>query len=243
MIRLKPNLAPGRTMSEDSRSTAFAISVDGLYRRFDRRPALVDVSFDLPWHSRALLVGPNGAGKSTLLRVLATLARPSAGNARVAGFDVIDEAAWVRRLIGYVGHQTYLYGDLTVDENLSFYARLYGKSRSNDSIRHVVDVLELGPFLNQRVRILSRGWQQRAALSRALLHEPRILLLDEPDAGLDEAATSTLLDLLQRSECTMLIATHSPDRFETLGTDVIRLDGGRIAGKASSQPADAVTVG
>lgn len=230
-------------MSRESQSTEFAISVDRLYRRFDRRPALVDVSFDLPWRGRTLLVGPNGAGKSTLLRVLATLARPSAGSARVAGYDVTDQRTSVRRSIGYVGHQTYLYGDLTVDENLRFYARLHDQSRSNNSIEHLVEVLELGPFLDQRVRILSRGWQQRAALARALFHDPSILLLDEPDAGLDEAATSTLLDLLRHSECTMLIATHSPDRFETLGTDVIRLDGGRIAGKASTQTADAASVG
>ena len=230
-------------MSKDPQDIQFAVSVDRLYRRFDRRPALADVSFDLRWGSRTLLLGPNGAGKSTLLRVLATLSRPSAGQARVAGYGVTDEAGAVRQLIGYVGHQTYLYGDLTIDENLRFYSRLYGKSRSSDSIVSVVDKLELGPFLNQRVRTLSRGWQQRAALARALLHEPNILLLDEPDAGLDEAAASTLLDLLRHSDCTMLIATHSLERFEKLSTDVIRLDDGRIAGKASSQPAHLVSVG
>ena len=232
-----------QSMSKDPSTTQPALSATGLTRRFEGRPALVDVSFDLAWGRRALLLGPNGAGKTTLLRVLATLTRPSAGIATVAGFDVTDQAGSVRRLVGYVGHQTYLYDDLTVDENLRFYARLYGKSRSNDSIESVVERLELGPSLNQRVRILSRGWQQRAALARALLHDPRILLLDEPDTGLDEAATATLFELLRRSECTMLIATHSLDRFEHMSTDVIRLDGGRIAGEASAQLAPAVRAG
>lgn len=230
-------------MSKDPQDPQFAVSVDGLYRRFDRRPALANVGFDLVWGSRTLLSGPNGAGKSTLLRVLATLLRPSAGNVTVAGLDVTDQANSVRRLIGYVGHQTYLYGELTVDENLRFYARLYGKSRSKGSLSSAVERLKLGPMLNQRVRTLSRGWRQRAALARALLHDPKILLLDEPDTGLDEAATATLLDLLQHSDWTMLIATHSLDRFEPLSTDVIRLQGGRIAGDASTQPAHAVRVG
>ena len=133
-------------MSKDPSPTQPALSATGLTRRFEGRPALVDVSFDLAWGRRALLLGPNGAGKTTLLRVLATLTRPSAGIATVAGFDVTDQAASVRRLVGYVGHQTYLYDDLTVDENLRFYARLYRKSRSNDSIESVVERLELGPI-------------------------------------------------------------------------------------------------
>ena len=230
-------------MSKAPEDTQIAISVDRLYRRFDGRPALVGVSFELLWGSRTLLLGPNGAGKSTLLRVLATLARPSAGNAKVAGYDVTDEAADVRRLIGYVGHQTYLYGDLTVEENLRFYVRLYGKGSSNDSLEFLVDALDLGQFLSQRVRTLSRGWQQRAALVRALLHDPIILLLDEPDAGLDEAAAATMLEMLQDRDWTMLIATHSLDRFEPLSSDVIRLEAGRMAGDTSNQPAHAVRVG
>ncbi len=230
-------------MSEAPQDAQFAISVDRLYRRFDHRPALAGVSFDLLWGSRTLLLGPNGAGKSTLLRVLATLARPSAGNARVAGYDVTDEAADVRRLIGYVGHQTYLYGDLTVQENLRFYARLYGMGSSHGSLEFLVDALDLDQFLNQRVRTLSRGWQQRAALARALLHDPIILLLDEPDAGLDEAAAATMLEMLQDRDWTMLIATHSLDRFEPLSSDVIRLEAGRMAGNASNQPDHAVRVG
>ena len=230
-------------MSKVPEDAQIAISVDRIYRRFDGRPALAGVSFDLLWGSRTLLLGPNGAGKSTLLRVLATLARPSAGNARVAGYDVTDQAADVRRLIGYVGHQTYLYGDLTVQENLRFYARLYGMGASYESLEFLVDALNLGQFLSQRVRTLSRGWQQRAALARALLHDPLILLLDEPDAGLDEAAAATMLEILQDRDWTMLIATHSLDRFEPLSRDVIRLEAGRVVDGTPTQPAHAVQVG
>ncbi len=205
-----------------------AVSVSDLSRRFDEQPALVGVSFQLAWRDRALLLGPNGAGKTTLLRVLATLLRPSAGQAVVAGYDVVLQVEGVRRLVGYVGHQTFLYDDLTVAENLRFYSRLYGLADDGEHADRLVNLFDLNRSLNHRVRTLSRGWQQRAALARALLHRPKVLLLDEPDTGLDKVAFATMTDFLASSDCTMLISTHSPDRFERLANRVIRLERGRL---------------
>ena len=211
-----------------------AVLVSNLSRRFDERPALVNVSFQLSWRDRALLLGPNGAGKTTLLRVLATLLRPSSGWAVIAGQDVVHQAGNVRRLVGYVGHQTFLYDDLTVAENLRFYAKLYGVADDIETINRLINLFGLDRNLGQRVHTLSRGWQQRAALARALLHRPRVLLLDEPDTGLDKAAFATMTDFLESSDCTMLISTRSPDRFERLANRAIRLDRGRLAESAAN---------
>jgi len=164
----------------------------GVRRSFGRVRVLHDIDLSLSAGEVLAVAGPNGAGKSTLLRVLAGLMRPSAGEVRVLGGILAADAAESRRQIGLLSHQTLLYDDLTLLENLTFAARLYGMSRPKEAAREALDAAELGPRADDLPRRLSRGLLQRAAIARALLHRPRVLLLDEPFTALDAASANRL---------------------------------------------------
>ena len=161
------------------------------------------------------MLGPNGAGKTTLLRILTTLAKPSAGRVLVEGLDAVTEANDVRRVVGYVGHQPHLYDELTARENLLFFARMYGL---RDGARRAAKLLErvgLTAKAAQPVRTLSRGQAQRLALARGILHDPRLLLLDEPDTGLDDDANALLAALIRERAndgLTTIFTTHNLER-------------------------------
>jgi heme exporter protein A len=188
-----------------------AVAADELVRRYGERPALDGISFELAAGSTLVVFGPNGAGKSTLLRVLATLLRPHGGAASVLGHDVRREGWAVRGRIGFLGHDPLLYGDLTATENLEYHARLHGLGDAGERIAELLATAGLERRAGDRVHTYSRGMVQRLAVCRAVLHEPEVLLLDEPRANLDPAAGERLEPLIGRtSGLTRLITSHDP---------------------------------
>jgi heme ABC exporter ATP-binding subunit CcmA len=202
----------------------------GVRRSFGRVRVLHDIDLSLSAGEVLAVAGPNGAGKSTLLRVLAGLMRPSAGEVRVLGRVLAADAAESRRQIGLLSHQTLLYDDLTLLENLTFAARLYGMSRPKEAAREALDAAELGPRADDLPRRLSRGLLQRAAIARALLHRPRVLLLDEPFTALDAASADRLRATLgaRRDEgLGLVIVTHHLAEVWELATRVAVLVEGR----------------
>ncbi len=191
------------------------IVAEGLTKSFGHFRALRGIDFSLPKGCFLTIMGPNGAGKSTLVRVLATLARPSSGRVLLAGMDLTKEAAKARKLLGVVLHQTLLYDDLTAEQNLRFYGRLYEVSGLEAMIQEVAEQVGLAHRLRDPVRTFSRGMQQRLAIARAILHNPSIMLLDEPDTGLDIEAAARLKQILRGTrgvQRTVLMVTHNLER-------------------------------
>jgi heme exporter protein A len=189
--------------------TPAAIELDGLTRRHGERAALSDVSLTLDAGATLVVFGPNGAGKTTLLRVLATLLRPHGGRARVLGKALPDEGWAVRGRVGFLGHASLLYRDLTARENLRFHARLHGTPRAR--VEEVLDQVGLKNRADDPVHTYSRGMVQRAAVARAVLHDPELLLLDEPTANLDPHAVEVVEPLIgAASGRTRVITSHDP---------------------------------
>jgi heme exporter protein A len=217
------------------------IEAVGLRKSFGPLSVLRGVDLKAPPGGRVLLVGPNGAGKTTLLKILATLLRPTAGHARVAGFDPVLQGDMVRRCVGLVSHQTFLYGELTVSENLAFYARMYGVE-DGDRCRELLSLVGLSDRAGKQARTLSRGMQQRLALARVVLHRPPVLLLDEPDAGLDQQGLSVLDGMLRdaaASGCAILFTSHDLRRGLDVASRVAVLSKGRIIFQAPREQLDA----
>jgi heme exporter protein A len=208
-----------------------SIQAEGLGRRFGPLEALRDVSFELPAGCVTVLLGANGAGKTTLLSLLATRLRPSSGRATVAGIDVQRNARAVRARIGVVGHRAMLYPDLSAEENLAYFARLHGVPFDHAACRDALDQVGLARHARERTRHLSRGMRQRLALARATLHQPSVLLLDEPFAGLDPAAAAAFeARVLQaaRAGRAVLLATHDLGRARRLADRALVLRRGRL---------------
>ena len=208
------------------------IEVHRLVKTFGLKPVLRGLDFRAEPGEFVALLGPNGAGKTTMLRILASLSRPTFGEVRVAGYALPGQASAVRRLLGVVSHQPLLYGDLTAEENLRFYARMYGL---NDGARRASETLEsLGLTARRRdlVRQFSRGMQQRLAIGRALLHDPQVMLLDEPYTGLDQDASAMLDGLLRHVAAggrTVVMTSHDLPRAADLATRIDVLSKGVIA--------------
>ena len=182
-----------------------------LTRRFAGVTALRDVDLRVEAGEAVALLGPNGAGKTTCLRVLATLLRPTAGTVRLFERPVGDGGARARRRIGFLSHQSFLYPDLTPTQNLEFYARMFGVRARAETVQGLLDRVGLIGWAHRPVRTLSRGLEQRCAVARALLHEPDLLLLDEPFTGLDTDAAVMLTDLLREASArgaALLLTTH-----------------------------------
>ncbi len=209
-----------------------AISAVGLRKDYGDRTVLRGVDVSVPWGQTAVLFGPNGAGKTTLLRILAGLSRPDAGDVHIAGLRMRRSGGRARNLVGFVGHQTLLYSDLTCRENLVFYAKLYSIDHPASRIDDVLERLNLADRAERRVRTLSHGMQKRLSLARAILHEPAVLLLDEPESGLDAASVASLGDLLQdwsASGKSALLTTHSSEIGQAWADQALRLERGRLA--------------
>ncbi len=210
-----------------------AVAAGGLTKRFGQLPVLRGLDIELGWGSTLALFGPNGAGKTTLLRVVAGLLRPSAGVLRIAGFDVARRRADVRHLVGVVMHQTFLYDDLSVRENLRFYARMYGLGASaDDRVGEAAEAVGVSGALNARVRTLSNGMQKRVALARAVLHRPPLLLLDEPETGLDQEAMDGLQQLLaahREAGGSAIVTTHNVEQGLGIADRAAILAGGVVS--------------
>ena len=173
------------------------VALDGVGRRYGEREALAGVTLTLEKGQTLGVFGPNGAGKTTLLRVLATLLRPHAGTARVLGSELPDGAWEVRGRVGYLGHEPLLYRELSVRDNLRFHARLHGVAEAR--VEALLDRVGLRARADEPVRTLSRGMAQRVAICRTALHEPELLLLDEPLANLDPGAAEAVEPLIGRN--------------------------------------------
>jgi len=205
-----------------------AIALRGLARHYGEREALSDVTLSVPAGRTLAVFGPNGAGKSTLLRVLATLLRPHRGSVEVLGRSLPREAWAVRGRLGLLGHEPLLYRDLSARENLRFHARLHGVALS--TVEGLLERLGMRARAADPLRTLSRGMVQRVAVARAVLHEPELLLLDEPRANLDPAAIELVEPLIgARPGRTRVICSHDPATGLAEADLVLGLRGGRVA--------------
>ncbi|MEZ5076393.1 MAG: heme ABC exporter ATP-binding protein CcmA [Solirubrobacterales bacterium] len=222
-------------MSPEQEKTSAAIAVAGLRRDYGDRPALDGLGFELEAGASLVVLGPNGAGKTTLLRILATLLRPSAGAVRVLGCALPKEAWKLRGRIGYLGHEPLLYRDLSGRENLRFHARLHGldEAAAGERIEAVLAATGMERRADSRVAELSAGMRQRLAIGRCVLHEPDLLLLDEPDSNLDAEGRDLARGLIgPGGGRTRVIVTHDPDRFLPEADRVLRLGIGERAAVA-----------
>jgi heme ABC exporter ATP-binding subunit CcmA len=200
-------------------------------KTFEFKPVLRGVTLSVPTGATVALLGPNGAGKTTLLRILATLTCPSAGEVTIDGLDLRREAQVIRQRIGYLGHQPLLYEELTAAENLDFFARMYGIRHRQARVGSLLERVGLRAKAKDRARDLSRGQSQRLALARALLHEPSLLLLDEPDSGLDEQGIALLEEILRERSAagqTAIFTTHDLNWGLRIADRAVALVGGRV---------------
>jgi heme exporter protein A len=203
-----------------------AVEVDGLARHYGEREALSEVTLSLASGQTLVVFGPNGAGKTTLLRVLATLLRPHAGSVRVLGESLPGDAWAVRGRIGLLGHEPLLYRELTARENLRFHARLHCVAERR--VQELLERVGIEQRADEPLRTLSRGMVQRVAVARAVLHEPELLLLDEPRSNLDPAAVELVEPLIGASSgCTRVVCSHDPGSGLAEADVVLGLRAGR----------------
>jgi heme exporter protein A len=223
------------------------IEVQALVKTYDLLPVLRKLSLQIERGEFVALLGPNGSGKSTLLRLLCGLSRPTAGTIRIGGWELPKEAAAVRAQLGLVSHKPILYDTLTARENLLFFARLYNlpAPRVDARITEMLDQVGLTRRAHDLVRTFSRGMLQRLSIARALLHNPDILLLDEPYTGLDQDASRVLDDLLRSARAdgrTILMTTHDLSRAAILPTRIVILSRGVIGYDAPARQTDALAL-
>src|SRR5688572_5728308 len=206
------------------------LEVVDVARYFGRRKALSNVSFTCEPGEIIGLLGPNGAGKSTLLNILATLLSPSKGRVTYGDRTIAEGGAELRAAIGMLGHDLFLYPELTARENLTFFGHLYGLPDVPRAVTTALDHAGLSARADDFVSGFSRGMRQRVALERALLHDPKLILLDEPFTGLDQASTAALVARLrnrQQAGCLIVLATHDLDIADSLLTKAMFLIGGK----------------
>ena len=223
-------------------AAASAIEVAGLEKSYGERPVLWNLDLTVPWGQRLALFGENGAGKTTLLRVLSTAVKPDGGAVRLAGHNLRRQPGAVRRAIGVVGHRSFMYDDLTCRENLIYYGRLYGLASPAGRADEALARVGLSQRANQRVRSLSNGMQKRAALARSILHRPSILLLDEPEAGLDAESRRMLGELLDEWAAagrSAVFTTHDRALGLAWADSAVTLSGGKLTAEdwAGGNPA------
>lgn len=222
------------TSRVDSVSLDFdSLTITDVTRDFGRRRALNKVSLRIRAGQTTALLGPNGAGKSTLLSVVATLLAPTSGQVRYGEHDAGRARSALRARIGVLGHDLYLYPELSAAENLRFFAKVYRLGEVERRVDEALERANLSARRDDPVVGFSRGMRQRLALERALLHDPRLVLLDEPFTGLDDAATRALRDRLaslRQRQCIVLITTHDLEAIDGLVDGAVLLRGGRLLG-------------
>ncbi len=208
------------------------ITVHKLVKRFGLKAVLRGMDFSVEPGEFVALLGPNGAGKTTFLRILASLSRPTLGSVNIAGYSLPGQASSVRRRLGVVSHLPLLYGDLTAEENLRFFARMYDVPKANNRISEVLDLVGLSSRRRDLVRTFSRGMQQRLAIGRAVLHDPEVMLFDEPHTGLDQDACLMLDTVLREVAArgrTVVMTSHDLARVADLASRFDVLSRGVIA--------------
>ncbi len=216
-------------MTEEQQHT-LALEVRDLTRAFGVRKALDGVSLELPVGAFLSIFGPNGAGKTTLVKVLTTLLNPSSGSARVLGRDVVSDAVELRTHIGLISHNPLLYPDLTAEENLLFFAEMYGVDDPRVRVSELLEAVELDHRRLDLTRTFSRGMLQRLSIARALLHRPEVIFLDEPYSGLDPHAMDILDGLIAqiRDSHTFVMISHDLDKGLELCSHALILAKGRV---------------
>jgi heme exporter protein A len=212
------------------------IEVRKLVKRFGLKTVLRGLDFQVEAGEFVAVLGPNGAGKTTFLRILASLSRPTLGDVRIAGHLLPAQASAVRRRLGVVSHQPLLYGDLSAEENLRFYGRMYSVSGLDRRVDEVLELVGLAARRRDLVRTFSRGMQQRLAIGRAVFHDPEVMLFDEPHTGLDQDASTMLDKVLSEVAArgrTVVMTSHDLARTADLATRFDVLSRGVIVASAS----------
>jgi heme exporter protein A len=209
----------------------YAVETIGLTRSFGSFQALRSIDLKVTAGSTMAVFGPNGAGKTTLIKILASVMRPSAGKILIQGFELKDNAEELRSHIGLVAHQSYLYGNLSAQENLGFYARMYAITQAEKRVEEMLGQVGLKARRYDRVNTFSRGMLQRLSLARALLHHPSILLLDEPETGLDQQALESMWGIIKADSATrtVIFTSHNFERALSACDEVLVMEKGRIA--------------
>ena len=231
-------------MTEGNHQTP-AIQIKGLTKAFGSTHALRGIDLEVPWGEVLTVLGPNGSGKTTLVKILATLTKPDAGTARVAGIDLARRGQQARRAVGVVTHDPLLYDGLTGYENLKFFGRMFGLSDLDRRIATVAERMGISSRLHHRIGTLSHGMKKRFSIARALLHDPAVLLMDEPESGLDQEALAMLDEVIaagNSSPLTVLMTTHNLERGLALGHRTVILARGRIAYDRSLNEVDSAAV-
>ncbi len=218
-----------------------AVKIQGLTKSFGNHRALRGIDLEVREGESVVIFGPNGAGKTTLIKVLATILKPSSGTVLVNGLNLKDSAEEIRHRLGVVTHQTFLYSNLTAYENLEFYSRMYDVPKRKERICEIVNMVGMTSRLYDRVGTLSRGMQQRFSIARSLLHKPAIILLDEPETGLDQKAISLLWEVLLtdgEKKRTIIFTTHNLERGLEVGNRLLILSQGKIVYQESRKTLD-----
>lgn len=226
----RTNPAPDSTQPSTEKSNLM-IEVRKLIKRFGLKNVLKGLDFQVEAGEFVVILGPNGAGKTTFLRILASLSRPTMGKVNIAGYMLPEQAAAVRQRLGVVSHQPLIYGDLTAEENLQFFARMYSVPDTNQRISEVLKLIGLSARRRDLVRTFSRGMQQRLAIGRAVLHDPEVMLFDEPHTGLDQDAATMLDGILQEVAArgrTVVMTSHDLTRAADLASRIDILSRGII---------------
>lgn len=222
-------------------SVAWAIETERLAKSFGSNRALSGVDIRVKKGDHLTIFGPNGAGKTTLIKLLSTLAKPSGGSARVEGLDISSDPVNVRRRLGVVTHPTFLYNDLTIFETLQFYGKMYRVPDLEHRIGEVISQVQLDARMHDRVGTLSHGMQKRAAIARAVLHNPSVMLLDEPESGLDPVAAIMMrgiMEALDSGDRTVVMTTHNIERGLELADHVAILHEGEVVYQEAKKDID-----